>query len=77
LSIDNGSNWFWKDDSLQNLSVGLLAMNSNTIYATTNFGIWKRPLTEMTAGIEDIYTNTASISLYPNPTTGKITISTN
>ncbi|MEN8230875.1 MAG: T9SS type A sorting domain-containing protein, partial [Bacteroidota bacterium] len=83
-SVDNGSNWnaFNEDltiDNETNAYALSLAFTEKDIFAGTRIGIWRRPLSEITTGIERGKENvTAAFSLeqnYPNPFNPATTIS--
>ena len=70
ISTNNGSSW--SNYGLTNKQVKGLTLNGTNIFAATNSGVWKRSLFYQ---IED-YTGFKNCSVYPNPTTDKITIET-
>ena len=61
---------------LTNTWARAFAINGDTIFVGTHgSGVWKRSITEMTAGINENTIN--NISIYPNPTNDNLTIETN
>jgi hypothetical protein len=76
LSQNNGDSWTAVNTGLTDIDVNALAMNSDYIFAgTTTGGVWKRQLSQLT-GIDEINNNENNISVYPNPASNFITIST-
>ncbi|MGD0342800.1 MAG: T9SS type A sorting domain-containing protein [Bacteroidales bacterium] len=79
LSTDNGTNWTEVDTGFQvnvvsstgHISVFSFAANGKNLFAGTNGGIWKRPLSEMVTGVEDNHkqmpTRFTLDQNYPNP----------
>jgi hypothetical protein len=69
-SIDNGLNW----TNTGCTNAISLAVLGDTLFAGTGFhGIWKRGLSEMIGGTEDMKDN-RGFAVYPNPSSDKITI---
>lgn len=73
LSQNNGNYWFPMNEGLSsNIHINNLVPSVDYLFASSNSGLWKRPLTEF-VGI--IGTNSHTIfNLYPNPTKSAITI---
>jgi photosystem II stability/assembly factor-like uncharacterized protein len=75
LTTNNGVSWTQANTGLNDNNVFVLQVMGADIYAGTNTGVWRRPLSDF--GISDIKNlpqPDLSISLSPNPTTGLITI---
>lgn len=73
LSNDNGNYWFNIGSGLPSTTINSLALDDNFIYAATSgYGVWKRPLSE----INSIESNPLcdDFIIFPNPTNGYITI---
>jgi len=67
LSTNNGVAWNAVNTGLSHTTVFSLALNSSTLFAgTIDGGVYKRTLTEMISGINEI-DNEKSISIFPNP----------
>ena len=78
VSNDNGENWVLKNEGLGNVNVDAVCIINGYIFAgTTNSGVYRRPLGELT-GIEQILNEIPSqFSLsqnYPNPFNPSTTI---
>ena len=74
LSTDNGSNWSAVNNGLTSQDIWSFAVSGNNIFAGTNgSSVWKRPLSEMPEGIEEL-DNSNDLLVYPNPANDKITI---
>ena len=59
---------------MQFSTVYSLAINSNYIFAGTEFyGVWRLPLSDIT-GINEIINNENHIAVYPNPTANNLII---
>jgi hypothetical protein len=71
LSTDNGSSWNAVNNGLTDLYVLSLAISGNNIFAgTSSSGVWRRPLSEMTAvesNKDNLATEFALEQNYPNP----------
>jgi len=72
LSTDQGDHWTWVGNGLSTgVSSLALSADGTTVYAgTTEYGVWKRPLTEVmraTAVSEDAAPRAVSVRSYPNP----------
>ncbi len=79
LSKNNGTSWTAANTGLNNKFVEALAIIGTNIYAGTDGGVWKRPVSEMTTGVKDnhkqIPTRFALEQNYPNPFNPATTIS--
>ncbi len=78
-STDNGNNWTKINTGLTDLTIFDLELNDNFIIAATNTqGVFRFPFSNLnlSTGIHDIDTLSA-ISIFPNPTTNQINVSTN
>ncbi|MEI6822335.1 MAG: T9SS type A sorting domain-containing protein [Bacteroidota bacterium] len=74
VAISSNNQIYWNLTGLSN--VLSLALKGDTIFAgTQDEGVWKRSISEMTAGINENTLN--NISIYPNPTKDILTIETN
>jgi hypothetical protein len=77
MSSNNGSSWTEVNNGFPPSPtitvITALAINGNNIFAATGgYGVWERPLSQMT-GIE-INNNAGNIEVYPNPANDKLTI---
>lgn len=78
-STDNGDNWTTINSGLTDLTIFDLELNDNYIIAATNTqGVFRFALSNLNlpTGISDFDLNTA-ISIFPNPTTNQINVSSN
>ena len=75
FSRDRGVSWIDVNQGFNVIpTVYSLLINHNFIYAgTAGNGVWKRPLSEMPNGINDIPEN-SHFSVYPNPASDVITV---
>jgi hypothetical protein len=69
---DNGDSLGARNDGLTNLNIHTLSIDNNDyVYAGTDSGIWKRPLSEIVTSIKEISTTIPTKFLlsqnYPNP----------
>jgi len=71
LSTDNGNSW--ASDSFNLPSNALLIHDSTIFVGTEGWGVWRRSLSNVITGINDIKKE-ENIYFYPNPTNGKVTI---
>ncbi len=72
VSTDNGSNWAGTGSAGQ--SVVALAYNSTYLFAgTKGDGVFRRPLSEIAAGINNTINN-SNFSIYPNPSNNHLFI---
>jgi len=72
LSSDNGSNWTFENKGLPSWNVGTLAVSDSIIFAGTNGdGVWRRPLSDITTGVQLFPDKPSSAFMlsknYPNP----------
>ncbi len=70
LSADNGMNWTDISRGLSNRSVGSVAVADGFLFAATDSGIWRRPLSDFNqSGVETNATSNSStaIQVFPNP----------
>ena len=75
VAISSNNQIYWNLTGLSN--VLSLALKGDTIFAgTQSAGVWKRSISEMTAGINENTINN-NVSIYPNPTKDNLTIETN
>lgn len=77
-STDNGDNWTTINTGLTDLTIFDLELNDNYIIAATNTqGVFRFPLSSLnlSTDIHDIVTKTI-ISIFPNPTTNQLNVST-
>ena len=81
LSTNNGTSWTKVDIGLQNVGVWSLATKDNYLFAGTDIGVWRRPLSELITSVEH---NSAQLPKrfalqqnYPNPFNPSTTISFN
>jgi len=75
LSMNNGTDWIPINDGFpSNLFINNFAIKDDTLFAgTTQYGVWKRPLSELT-GLEKVNNTKNNISIFPNPALNNITI---
>lgn len=75
-SDNEGASWTGVNEGLiSNAGVWTLAINGTTLFAGMRldpYGVWRRPLTEMT-GVKELKSKTR-ISVYPNPCSEKLMI---
>ena len=71
LSTDYGNTW--AADSFNLPSNALIISDSTIFVGTEGFGVWRRSLSNVITGINEIKKE-ENIYLYPNPTNGKVTI---
>jgi photosystem II stability/assembly factor-like uncharacterized protein len=73
LSTDNGDNWQPINDGLTTMTVSKLIVNNQYVWAGTDIGVFKRPLSELTVSTKE---NQAEFncSIYPNPVSNTLTI---
>jgi len=78
VSNDNGTNWTPANDGFTSYNVGSLAASGTYLFAATDQGIWRRPLSELITGVEEIASGLPEgFSLeqnYPNPFNPSTTI---
>ncbi len=78
LSTDNGTNWSNASEGLTDGSIYTLAVADGYLFAATDSGIWRRPLSDFNysnvSESTDEYSG-SSIQVFPNPATGNATIS--
>ncbi len=69
MSSDNGINWSNISEGLADSSVGSLAVADGFLFAATDSGIWRRPLSDFNqSGVaEGNAANSSSIQVFPNP----------
>ncbi len=74
-SNDNGATWIGINDGLDNRQVKALDANPTAIYAGTPESVYQRPVAEVTS-IQENAKEELAFSLYPNPSSGKVFITT-
>jgi photosystem II stability/assembly factor-like uncharacterized protein len=72
VSTDQGSNWI--DLNQNSRSTSLIVSGPNIIKGSNNSGIWYRPIPDFVAGVGKEIKSELNVSLFPNPTTGSVTI---
>ncbi len=80
LSVDNGSNWSDVSSGIENANVTGLAASDSDLFAATDSGVWRRPLSEMipqSSVAEAPAASMPSVLTYPNPSSQSTTISVN
>ena len=69
-SNNNGSSWTANNDGLpSNATIWTFAIYGSNLFAGMHlfpYGVWKRPLSEIKTGFDDI-DNTKTFAIYPNP----------
>ncbi len=74
VTSNNGGLWTAVNTGLTDRAVHSLAIYGTDLYAgTATQGVWKRALSQMVSGINEVKNNT-TVNVYPNPTSGKVTI---
>ncbi len=78
MSSNNGGNWVAKNNGLPSYHiVRTIAINNKFIFAgLDSFGVWRLPLSELSAGFEEMNNHERNIQVYPNPATNHITVET-
>ncbi len=76
FSDDLGGHWTFGSTGLQSSSVMVFAATEKTLFAGTYAGgVWSRPLSEFTTSDVKSIEAQKEITVFPNPTTGPLTIS--
>jgi ligand-binding sensor domain-containing protein len=79
VSTNNGASWTSADSGLTGSSVQVIAVIGTNVFAGTNNGIWRRPISEMVTGVEENQTQIPTLYAlkqnYPNPFNPTTTIS--
>lgn len=79
LFSDQGDSLGSRNEGLTNLNIHTLSLDSNGyVYAGTENGVWRRPLSEIVTSVEDETTQPTEFNLeqnYPNPFNPKTVIS--
>jgi len=75
VSSNNGTSWEVFNDGLTypNISVSTFGINGTTIFAGIGGTVWKRPLSEMESGINEINVDN-SMTIFPNPFSTQTTL---
>jgi len=76
-STDNGITWILSGEGLGGIDVLSLSIIGEYLYAGTANGIWRRSLSDFNitySSVTSAHEDNSSISLFPNPTTGIITV---
>jgi ligand-binding sensor domain-containing protein len=73
LSNDLGGNWKAVNEGLTNKNVFSLIVAGNYLYAATDRGVFRRPLSELTVGTQNIQEEMQA-TLSPNPVSNQLTI---
>jgi hypothetical protein len=75
-STDSGANWTYVNQGLSFLTVNALAIFDSALIAGTDNGVWKRPLSQLQpkSAVAEIPQPSDTLSIYPNPASGNITI---
>jgi len=78
ITTNNGNNWVAKNNGLPSYHiVRTIAINNKFIFAgLDSFGVWRLPLSELSAGFEEMNNHERNIAVYPNPATNHINIET-
>ena len=72
---DNGTSWTSIDTGLTKNDVRSLTANDTYLFAgTADGGVWKRSLSEITSGIDELTRQNISVDIYPNPASDRITL---
>lgn len=76
LSTDTGATWSAVNTGIEAITSNIASLSvigTNVFVGFGNFGIWKRPLSEMT-GIEEVGSGgeQVAVSVYPNPASNKL-----
>jgi photosystem II stability/assembly factor-like uncharacterized protein len=74
ISSDGGQTWVPENDGLSNLTVYSLAANGTYLFAGTTGYVFRRPLSDLGIVVSEENVQEKEITLYPNPTTGILTI---
>ena len=77
VSVDHGNSWSQINFGLTDTTVYSVTCNSTFAFAGTNSCVWRRPLSELPAGVFENANETNNISIYPNPTSNELRIKTN
>ncbi len=76
VSSNNGATWKANNDGFGPVYKNVIAMAviGTDIFASTGSmweDIWKRPISEMTTGIQELSGGSMNLAIYPNPNPGK------
>ena len=79
VTTDKGNHWKKVNtDFPSDIIINSITSNSNTLFAGTSNEVWKCNVNDLSIGIESQYDNLfEQLIVYPNPSNGKINISTN
>jgi hypothetical protein len=78
LSTNNGTSWTAVNSGMTNMSVCAVALSGAYLFAGNDYGVWRRPLSEMVTDVEDNHNQLPSTFAlaqnYPNPFNPSTTI---
>ncbi len=76
LSTNNGANWKAVNEGLTDTDIWSLAIIDSNIFAGTDSGVWRRPLSQMigTSSVAQNPSTQSESTAYPNPLTQSTTI---